>query len=100
MNSDYLPTISFYSCFSTRSPNSGSDSTHSFKSAQAATTPPLLRPDALFLSKSNYSPNANFVSIIKPRNEKKELRKIHQSKNCVAYFAGNGTRIRTKDNSI
>lgn len=39
-----------------------SDSTQSFKAAQAVTTPPLLRPDALFLSKSNYSPNATFVS--------------------------------------
>lgn len=42
---------------------SGSESTHSFKAAQVATTPPLSRPDALYLSKSNYSPNANFVSI-------------------------------------
>lgn len=41
----------------------GSESTHSFKTAQTVTTPPILRPDALFLSKSNYSPNANFVSI-------------------------------------
>lgn len=40
----------------------GSDSIQSFKAMQA-TTPPLLRPDALFLSKSNYGPTANFVSV-------------------------------------
>lgn len=40
-----------------------SESTHSFKTAQTVTTPPILRPDALFLSKSSYSPNTNFVSI-------------------------------------
>lgn len=39
-----------------------SDSTQSFKDSQSLMTPPPMRPDALYLSKSNYNSQPPYVS--------------------------------------